>query len=316
MPPGHMDGALAHAFVWHDGTMTALPNLDGKFSKAKSINRAGDIAGDADNKDLKSKSVIWRKNEKFKPRTEAEFFGQPRFKTENGTAFGELHASSRQKSSNNFGMSARPIMSGTDLRVWVRGANESGTLVGSFIAKDGRDVSLLDSGDRQGATWIRGERIIMPIPHSIAPESPGSLYKVRTECTGINKSGMIVGWLQLRGPRVACIWNNGKAIVLPAPPDSYAKANSINDSGVIAGEIRDGRAWFGAIWRNGKYEDLNKLIPQNSGWQLESAVSISNSGYIVGTGTYTRYKTGYSSAFILRPVKQKQIPGQAEPERD
>ena len=32
--------------------------------------------------------------------------------------------------------------------------------------------------------------------------------------------------------------------------------------------------------------DLNSLLPANSGWVLESAQFINNSGRIVGTGTY------------------------------
>jgi hypothetical protein len=41
--------------------------------------------------------------------------------------------------------------------------------------------------------------------------------------------------------------------------------------------------------------DLNSLLPDNSGWQLEDATAINNNGVIVGDGTYN----GQERAFIL-----------------
>ena len=52
------------------------------------------------------------------------------------------------------------------------------------------------------------------------------------------------------------------------------------------------------MWRNGKTWDLNSLIPVGSGWELEDAQSINDSGWIVGYGKYK----GKDQAFLLKPL--------------
>jgi len=45
--------------------------------------------------------------------------------------------------------------------------------------------------------------------------------------------------------------------------------------------------------------DLNNLIPAKSGWVLEQAYGINNSGLIVGTGTLN----GAEHGFLLTPKR-------------
>lgn len=66
-------------------------------------------------------------------------------------------------------------------------------------------------------------------------------------------------------------------------------ANAINSSGEIVGDSANGHA---VIWQSatGMYsfhgiQDLNSLIPYNSGWTLTNATGVNNSGQIVGFGT-------------------------------
>ncbi|MBC5815059.1 MAG: hypothetical protein GIW97_00815 [Candidatus Eremiobacteraeota bacterium] len=47
----------------------------------------------------------------------------------------------------------------------------------------------------------------------------------------------------------------------------------------------------------GKMRDLNNLIPARSGWFLEEAYSVNDSGEIVGDGTIH----GKDHAFVLTP---------------
>jgi probable HAF family extracellular repeat protein len=44
-------------------------------------------------------------------------------------------------------------------------------------------------------------------------------------------------------------------------------------------------------------QDLNALIPANSGWELQGAVAINIAGQIVGVGTVN----GQQHAFLLTP---------------
>ncbi len=74
----------------------------------------------------------------------------------------------------------------------------------------------------------------------------------------------------------------------------------ITESGEILGESTvaggDNHAY---IWskKTRKMQDLNDLIPPNSGWDLHHAASVNNAGQIVGYGTIN----GVDHAFLLTP---------------
>jgi probable HAF family extracellular repeat protein len=67
--------------------------------------------------------------------------------------------------------------------------------------------------------------------------------------------------------------------------DFASVAIGINEKGEVVGASF--AADFSArafLWENGTMFDLNKLIPPNSGWQLQVASSINSRGEIVGYG--------------------------------
>lgn len=53
------------------------------------------------------------------------------------------------------------------------------------------------------------------------------------------------------------------------------------------------------LYSNGQMQDLNALIPLNSGWVLQSASGINDTGQIVGFGTLNGVLTG----FLLTPIQ-------------
>jgi len=74
----------------------------------------------------------------------------------------------------------------------------------------------------------------------------------------------------------------------------------INDSGIVVGQSTyDQTGSYHAFVYNGrKMLDLNKLIPANSGWELDVANGINDAGKIVGYGT----RNGTTlHAFLLTP---------------
>ena len=75
--------------------------------------------------------------------------------------------------------------------------------------------------------------------------------------------------------------------------NSYAL--DINEQDVVVG-TSDARAF---IWEAGSMTDLNELIPEDSGWRLDSARSINDSGWITGHGKHL----GVQRAFLLMPVE-------------
>jgi probable HAF family extracellular repeat protein len=83
------------------------------------------------------------------------------------------------------------------------------------------------------------------------------------------------------------------------PGGTYSVAFGINDSLQIVGYGNIGdNAPHAMLWTSTSgMQDLNNLIPTNSGWVLTNANSINDSGQIVGYGT----KSGHNHAFLLTP---------------
>ncbi|MDO8336095.1 MAG: hypothetical protein Q7T74_04950 [Candidatus Saccharibacteria bacterium] len=76
---------------------------------------------------------------------------------------------------------------------------------------------------------------------------------------------------------------------------------SINIDGQIVGisYTNDGRSTHATLWNNGSIFDLNSLIDPSSGWNLWSAQSINNLGWIVGSGFFN----GQQHAFLLSDTR-------------
>src|SRR6266852_1906729 len=126
------------------------------------------------------------------------------------------------------------------------------------------------------------------------PNLPGASS---ASANGINDLGQAVGG----SGSYAVLWENDAARtvenlgVLPGMTGSTAFA--ANDLGQVVG-------WSGFtafVWSRGKgMQDLNKLIPAGSGWQLTVASAINNRGQITGQGNIN----GQSHAFLLTPAAE------------
>ena len=96
------------------------------------------------------------------------------------------------------------------------------------------------------------------------------------------------------------------------------KADAVNQKRWIVGEMdtfvgsygrqasrtHAARGWMGSLqsgpavlWLNHTVYNLNRLIPQHSGWHLLQATGINATGQIVGNGMYK----GRQTAFLLTP---------------
>jgi hypothetical protein len=79
---------------------------------------------------------------------------------------------------------------------------------------------------------------------------------------------------------------------------------SIANSGVVVGYGNSNRASLGhqaVRWtQNTGLVDLNSLIDQNSGWDLDEAYDVNENGYIVGSGKFN----GATSNYMLKPVPE------------
>ena len=117
----------------------------------------------------------------------------------------------------------------------------------------------------------------------------------------INNNNQVVGEADPNvGYNYAFLWSNGSATnignALPSGK-TYSYAYGINDSGTVVGSFSSSN-FIGShafVYANGAGYDLNTLIPVGSGWVLNSANAINNSGQITGYGTIG----GQTRAFIL-----------------
>jgi probable HAF family extracellular repeat protein len=120
----------------------------------------------------------------------------------------------------------------------------------------------------------------------------------------VNTSGVIAGAsTSAKYPNgVSVYWDTKRKIhsigTLPGGTSSFP--GFITDSGEILGESTvsggDNHAY---IWTKKlkKMQDLNNMIPKNSGWDLHHAAAIDSHGHIVGYGTIN----GVDHGFLLTP---------------
>ncbi|MFO0839121.1 MAG: hypothetical protein U1D55_11430 [Phycisphaerae bacterium] len=128
-----------------------------------------------------------------------------------------------------------------------------------------------------------------PTPLSILGSSGGA-----DNAVGINDVGEIVGWSFDPSTHLtqACRWNASSPATPPltlgsVPGQSGGFAFSINNHSQVVGA--SGSTTFNSglrafRWQSGVIEDLNSLIPPGSGWTLQVAYDVSDSGFIVGVG--------------------------------
>jgi probable HAF family extracellular repeat protein len=125
--------------------------------------------------------------------------------------------------------------------------------------------------------------------------------EVESEAYDVNASGTVVGEFWTGSVGRSFVWQNGQLQTFGTGLETAAFA--VNDSGTVVG-LRstqpcrfcpgEARAF---VWQNGQLFDLNDLLPQGSGWVLERASDINNTGSIVGRGTIN----GEIHGFLWQP---------------
>jgi probable HAF family extracellular repeat protein len=120
---------------------------------------------------------------------------------------------------------------------------------------------------------------------------------------GINNLGRIVGGSDSpTSSLLAVLWTPaGKIQDLGTLANATgSNANCINNSGQVVGfAIFPNFAYHAFVWtQTAGMQDLNALIAGNSGWTLEFAFAINDSGQITGRGSIN----GLEHAYLLTPV--------------
>ena len=177
-----------------------------------------------------------------------------------------------------------------------------------------------DHGQAVGTSGLCSNTALPPFatgpqaPHAVLWEKDGTPVDLGSLVSGgtINIPGAINDWGEVAGGSQssggaphAFLWAKQTGIqdlgtlsgdFLSAAPCCHTINNKRQIVGFsLPGPLGSGRAF---LWQNGIMTDLNTLIPANSPWYLQSALSINDAGEIAGYGTIN----GETHAFLAKPV--------------
>ena len=175
-------------------------------------------------------------------------------------------------------------------------------LAGAPVPATSAAYDINDAGRVAGVGgWIYGGTRAFRTDAGGALVSLGTLGANDSTATAINTGGQVVGFsTAVNNETHAFIFNDGPGLtdlgVLPGGDDSRAWGMTDAGDAVGTADIVAPAQQRAVLWlAGGGLKDLNNLIPLNSGWVLEEARDINNSGDIVGFGTIG----GQRHAFLL-----------------
>jgi probable HAF family extracellular repeat protein len=200
----------------------------------------------------------------------------------------------------------------TNSAAWA--INEAGAAVG-FATKF--DAGGLNDGQR-AVRWNAGSTTAIEL-QVLGTGTNGSTF---SKAYTLNENGTAVGWLDKydgqgsgQGTR-AVVWNPAGQVTelgLIAGASS-SKAFGINNLGTAVGLVQAGESSSAAYWNaNGSAVDLNTLIAPGSGWRLEQALAISDTGWVAGIGKFDDGPGGapspYDRVFMMQVPIEVALPG-------
>ncbi len=277
----------ARAWVWRDGFgMTDLGSFGGADNRAFAVGLDGKVYGYSQTAAGAQRGFVW----------------------ENGVLadVGSLGAGDvvNVEAVNASGVLAGATTSGgAQLGFTLHGGTMTAlpALAGAPVPANAAAYDINDAGRVAGVSgWIYGGTRAFRTDAGGALVSLGTLGANDSTAMAINASGQVVGYsTAANNDTHAFIFNDGIGMtdlgLLAGGRD--ARAWGIDDAGDAVGTAENlaglPRA---ALWMaGGTIKDLNDTIPINSGWVLEEARDINNSGDIVGFGTIG----GQQHAFLL-----------------
>jgi hypothetical protein len=200
----------------------------------------------------------------------------------------------------------------TNAAAWA--VNEAGHAVGYAIKFDSEGRN---DGQR-AVRWNAGVTTAIEL-QVLGTDPDGSTF---SKAYMLNDVGTAVGWLDKynvqgvdQGAR-AVVWNSAGQVselgLLPGA--SSSKAFDINNLSVTVGSMEAATTTAAVYWNAaGSPVDLNTLIAANSGWRLEHALAISDTGWVAGIGKYDDGPGGsptpYDRVFMLQVPIAVHLPG-------
>ena len=288
----------SQAFTWSLGAgLVGLPNLAGRnHAVSNSVNDNGIVVGTAATTLFGSNRlpVIWQNGAVTQlPLPAGESIGDATGVNASGVAVGSVDGGSLQQGVIYSGATATIITQTTTTGcsfVTAFGINNSGRIVGFGIDPNNaaRNVGIVYDIGSPNAFEV-----------GALPGLNGAL------AFGVSNNGHVVGASMLnQGSGLPFIYTDAVGMVaIPlATGTSQGSARGVNSAGWVVGQ--DSSAFsIPFLWDGGTTYRLADLLPPGSGWDLEmntssSALGISDSGIIVGTGVHN----GETRAYAMVPI--------------
>ena len=266
---------VTNAFLWQAGTISNLGTLGGNYSQGNGINNLGEVVGTAQLKSGFSEAFLYR-NGKM-------------------TGIGSFSAARINDLGVVAGSESIPGEGHTDAVIWQNGKlTDLGLLPGEGgIYTDAAGINKSDevagSGDNRESmerAWVWRNGVMTDI---------GTLGGPQAAAYAINNAGQVVGFAQTSTDADhGYIYENGAMHDLGLNVFPYA----INNNGVIVGSGGCGAA---IIVTGGVCQNLQNLIPANSGFKLMEATGINDNGQIIAYAQPENYVTNPVHAVVLTP---------------
>jgi probable HAF family extracellular repeat protein len=155
-----------------------------------------------------------------------------------------------------------------------------------------------------GPDWDYAHAVLWRMSPKPSVVDLGTLGGNGSWATGINNRGDIVGQAQKANGDWRCaLWDERGITDLGNFDDApMCSALSVNNRGQIVGfsgaSFDDLTTAHALLWENGHMINLQNLMPANSGWVLQQALSINDEGQIAGIGLHK----GKIRVFVLTPT--------------
>lgn len=262
--------SISDAFLFDGTALIDLGTLGGVSSTAKVINNAGQAAGEFQTLGSTVEAFIYANGSM--------------------TSLGHLGGFySRAAAINQIGdIVGNSLTDAFDQHAFLY-TNETMVDLGSLGGGYSDAFALNDNGVVVGESYTANAEL-----HGFAYSNGtmvdlGTLGGTYSSAHKINNAGQIIGRsrttddAQLNG----FIYSDGVMTDLGTLGGAFSAPYAINNLGQIVGQAEQSDGAVRAfLWQGGTMMDLNTFLPGNSGWVLDSARFINDSGRIVGTGTY------------------------------